>query len=198
MCVCGFRCALQVSTLQTKYTNMVDLVDQLRTCPYDAESLGRVVAALQKVVTEVDALGVANFEQWVDLTNTKVEDVLVGRLESMLRHWQNAFGSGSGGNAQRGRKSRAASVTDGQDGADAASASKAGAVVLGQLEAVHVVTLRRNVMSLTPPLQEVCAAGSRGRFVANLVGGPGAVQPAESCVFNAFVTCRPGVCEMGQ
>jgi hypothetical protein len=99
------------------------------------------------------------------LSVAQLEAVLIGRLEAMLRHWLRLFEQ-SRKKSGRGKRNSGAEAPGAGTGSGAAgdgvSATPAGGddseSMLRLTETVHVMVLRHNVMSLRPPLQQVCVS----------------------------------------
>ncbi len=86
---------------------------------------------------------------------SQVEAGLKLRLHSALRQWAKAFEeTGSGKEGDRGRGARAGSVA-GEGVAPTPGTSVS--ATLAVPPAVHVIELTNNVITLQPPLQQVCA-----------------------------------------
>ncbi|KAK9472278.1 dynein heavy chain, N-terminal region 1-domain-containing protein [Dipodascopsis tothii] len=92
-----------ISTLEKKVGVLADVsatiagaLDDLRTCRYDAETLGGVVDGLQNLVDRLNLESFANLPVWVASLNARVEQLLTDRLRSAIADWVDTFRAKSG------------------------------------------------------------------------------------------------------
>lgn len=98
-----------VSEFQDRTDGLVDLyadlsrtIDELKTCAYTTEAFSTHLAAIQKVIDNLNLEGYANLDTWVRDLDKKVEGVLVERLRTTIDRWCTEFSkeAENGGSAE--------------------------------------------------------------------------------------------------
>ena len=98
-----------VSEFQDRTDGLVDLyadlsrtIDELKTCAYTSEAFSTHLAAIQKVIDNLNLEGYANLDTWVRDLDKKVEGVLVDRLRTTIDRWCTEFSkeADNGGSAE--------------------------------------------------------------------------------------------------
>lgn len=98
-----------VSEFQDRTDGLVDLyadlsrtIDELKTCAYTSEAFSTHLAAIQKVIDNLNLEGYANLDTWVRDLDKKVEGVLVERLRTTIDRWCTEFSkeADNGGSAE--------------------------------------------------------------------------------------------------
>ena len=96
----------KLSQLVTHFENRVDIIaresrkldnalQELKTCPYTVIDLVKVVSKVQKAVDALSLAGYSYLGIWIDsVVEMRMQEVLVGRLESAIQLWIDSLSSG--------------------------------------------------------------------------------------------------------
>eukprot|EP01105_Mastigella_eilhardi_P022506 TRINITY_DN553_c0_g1_i1.p1 TRINITY_DN553_c0_g1~~TRINITY_DN553_c0_g1_i1.p1 ORF type:complete len:4613 (+),score=1400.71 TRINITY_DN553_c0_g1_i1:1522-13839(+) len=81
----------KVEDLLVKHRDLEVHLEQLRTCPFEAEKIIAVMQCLQKDVDDLFQIHYSNIESWVASLDAKVEEILVERLKAATVMWTNVI-----------------------------------------------------------------------------------------------------------
>ncbi|VDB86807.1 unnamed protein product [Peniophora sp. CBMAI 1063] len=156
-----------VSLLQDKTNNVIALyrdisraVEDLATCAYTSDAFSELLGKVQAAIDRLNLEGYANLEQWVEKLDLKIEGILRGRIEAVLKVWCEEFERSDEGDSRlttgKGRKGD----RRGGQGADKFTESSM-ATALHPI--VHEIRIQNQVIFLDPPIEH-----ARGTWVQTL------------------------------
>jgi len=148
-----------VSILQQKSQTLADIhencqkaLGELRTCPFDSETFKQKLDTTQVAVDQLNLENYVNLSHWVGELNTKIEMILLSRLQDAIILWIEVFegqkAEGVDSDIQRKRFSRISG--DGQDSGGAAQDTKFNP---NMKRLIHEVSIKNQVIFLDPPLE---------------------------------------------
>ncbi|KAF8477357.1 dynein heavy chain, N-terminal region 1-domain-containing protein [Kalaharituber pfeilii] len=151
--------AAAVSILQNKTQTLADIHEncqkalaELRTCPFDAETFRRKLDVIQTAVDQLNLENYVNLSHWVGELNTKIEMILLTRLQDAIVLWIEVFkgakAEGVDSDIQRKRFSRIS-----LDGNDLGNALQDAKYNPNMKRLIHEVSIKNQVIFLDPPLE---------------------------------------------
>jgi len=151
--------AAAVSILQSKTGTLAIIHEtsqkamaELCTCPYDVDAFQHKLEVIQTAVDQLNLENYVNLPHWVGELNSKIEMILLGRLQEAVTRWIEVFkdskgDEGANGDSQRKRMSRNEEV-------DVDGNAKAGDTYDPRMKRlVHEISIRNQVIYLDPPLE---------------------------------------------
>lgn len=144
--------AASASVLQSKTATLASInegvqkaIQELRTCPYDADNFRQRLDYIQMAVDKLNLENYVNLTFWVANINQKITDILKDRLYRAIRAWASAFQE-IGENTYSTIRS---SIQVSRSGGSAESET----YVLEFPRLLHEITMRNQVLHLDPPLE---------------------------------------------
>lgn len=129
----------KTSTLAAINTRVEKALGDLEACPYGMESFRQNLETIQRAVDQLNLENYANLSQWVSQMNSRIESVLLMRLNQAIMEWIDVFSNADA--MERRTTSKSADVAD-----QVKQLPK-----LAHL--VHEITMRNQVIYLDPPLE---------------------------------------------
>lgn len=152
-----------VSLLQDKTNNVIALyrdisraVEDLATCAYTADAFSELLGKVQAAIDRLNLEGYANLEQWVQRLDLKIEGILRGRVEAVLKVWCEEFERSDEGDSR-------ALGTGKRRGEKRGGADKFVESSMALHPIVHEIRIQNQVIFLDPPIEH-----ARGTWVQTL------------------------------
>lgn len=142
----------KTSSLQSIEVTISSAMNDLEACPYSASTFSIKIDSIQTAVDQLNLEGFSNLPVWVSQLNTKVETILVARLQNALQLWATLFTDSSSGSANYGstiHHDLSANMEE-QNGPNPD-------------HLVHEISMRNQVIYLDPPIE-----ASRASWLAQL------------------------------
>jgi dynein heavy chain 1 len=161
----------KVDDIIEKVTQVESLLQQLRSCAYGRIPMGSAMAKLQAVVDEIQIRGFSNVAAWVGDLDTRIEAIVLNRLEGAVRVWTEAFScdsltvyetenpSDETPNKNRSLKGVTSAMKRRRGGVldilkDKNGVSVAAEEKLTLAPTLHEVLLSNQILFVTPPLEQ--------------------------------------------
>lgn len=128
-------------TLERAYDTVMKSMQELQSCPYDAEAFRTRLETIQAVVDQLNLESFANLQPFVGMLNMTIERFLVERLRTAMHSWMEVFLQAP---ATRGEK-------DGQTLNESGDQDRKDMPALHH--AVHEISMRNQLIYLDPPAE---------------------------------------------
>ncbi|KAG0004346.1 hypothetical protein BGZ79_009578 [Entomortierella chlamydospora] len=153
----------KVDALISIYDDIMKLIDELPVCPFVHSTFASILSRVQKLIDRLNLESYSNLDQWVAQLDSKVENLLVGRLQQAIKAWMLEYQRGDldeslaesremtahGKNKKRrtNREAERASII-----------TKANEVKPTLKVLVHEIRIKNQVMHLDPPVEQARAS----------------------------------------
>lgn len=130
---------VKTSTLGSVNITVEKALGDLETCPYGSEPFRQNLETIQRAVDQLNLQNYANLSKWVSEMNSRIEAILLIRLNQAIKEWIDVFDHAE--SAERRTSTNPPDASDQQK-------------QLPKLaHLVHEITMRNQVIYLEPPLE---------------------------------------------
>ncbi|KAF8934382.1 dynein heavy chain [Dissophora ornata] len=151
----------KVDSLISIYDEIMKLIDELPACAFVHSTFTNILMRVQKLIDRLNLESYSNLDQWVAQLDSKVEVLLVGRLQQAIRSWMLEYQRDEEGLADmrdstahgKNKKRRTNRETERANIVTKANEVKPALKVL-----VHEIRIRNQVMYLDPPVEQARAS----------------------------------------
>ncbi|KAI8066635.1 dynein heavy chain [Gongronella butleri] len=147
----------KVESLIGYYDELNKGIDEMKSCPYQAERFEDILGHIQKLIDRLNLENYSNLEQWVSNLDKRIEAVLVTRLQQAIKSWTNTFQGISDEPAVPEvslSKSRRRRKLDVREIEDKTPEIKHSEVKPALHTLIHEIRIRNQVMYLDPPIEQ--------------------------------------------
>ncbi|KAF9586482.1 hypothetical protein BGW38_004001 [Lunasporangiospora selenospora] len=152
----------KVDSLISIYHEIMKLIEELPICAFIHETFGSIILRIQKLVDRLNLESYSNLDQWVSQLDSRVEMVLVARLQQAIKTWV----------AEYQREDHEESAVDSRDvvihgknkkrrnreNDRPTAAARVNEVKPTLKVLVHEIRIRDQVMYLDPPVEQARAS----------------------------------------
>ncbi|CAO0793713.1 unnamed protein product [Mucor circinelloides] len=154
----------KVDSLIGYYDEIQKGIDEMKTCPYQAERFEDDLSRVQKLIDRLNLENYSNLDQWVAGLDKRIETVLISRLQQAIKAWTSAFmgvttedvivPEASASKSRRKRKAGRDSIVAATEESALANQQKSPDVKPALQTIVHEIRIRNQLMYLDPPIEQ--------------------------------------------
>ncbi|KAJ3290947.1 hypothetical protein HK104_006430 [Borealophlyctis nickersoniae] len=154
----------KVNSVLSIYERINMTVEDLKSCPFEFAKIQEKLNSIQKEIDHLNLESYSNLESWTVQLNTRIESVLVGRLQQGLKAWSSEFlhqgeeGQNDMAKRKRNRKGTfvngAVPPTPLEESAGSGLFRRGDELKLKWKPMVHEIKIKNQVMYLDPPIEE--------------------------------------------
>ncbi|EGX53504.1 hypothetical protein AOL_s00006g370 [Orbilia oligospora ATCC 24927] len=141
---------IKTQTLSTINDNIRKALTELKSCPYDTESLRTRLEVIQTAVDQLNLENFVNLPQWVGDLNNQIQTILLGRLEEATNTWIAVF-DGTLAEDEVAQPSKRRPDTADSEGEKKDENAVIYKPVMKRL--VHEISIKNQVIYLDPPME---------------------------------------------